>query len=167
MVLTDPGACEAGVLPGGAGAAVAGDALGRNAELEQPLGSGRRISRHVDRLDAALTQHLGGHGGGGRSDLGAAADEHGQAGPGGGGWARLWLRPRRFSSSVVSRCRKYFRPVPTMLVSACTGQRRSRRLARPRRRGGVALSLVSALSLLDPELTIKADKAGAQHLQNP
>jgi hypothetical protein len=54
VVITDSVDGEAGVVPGGAGAAVTGDALGRYAELEQPLGSGKSTARDKDRLDAAI-----------------------------------------------------------------------------------------------------------------
>lgn len=70
-----------GVLPGGGGAAVAGDALGRYAEMEEPLGVGRALARDIDAPDAALMQHQRGQGGGGRSYALAPTHRHGH------GWA--------------------------------------------------------------------------------
>lgn len=68
-MLADLGGGLAGVLPGGAGAGVAGDALGRHAEIQEPLGGWGRVAGDVDAVHAAFGEQACGEGGGG----GAAA----------------------------------------------------------------------------------------------
>ena len=58
-----------GVFPGGTGAAVSGNALGRNTELNMPIGRGGSVARHVDLLNTAQTQKACSQCGGGIGDL--------------------------------------------------------------------------------------------------
>ena len=76
VVLAQPGGGAGGVLPGGAGAGVAGDAAGGDTELHETLGGGAGVTRHIGRQRGVAAELDGCAAGGGGGDGGAAAEQN-------------------------------------------------------------------------------------------
>jgi hypothetical protein len=76
VVLAQPGGGAGGVLPGGAGAGVAGDAAGGDTEQHKTLGGGAGVARHIGRQRGVAAELGGSAAGGGGGDGVAAAEQH-------------------------------------------------------------------------------------------
>ena len=100
VVLAQPGGGAGGVLPGGAGAGVAGDAAGGDTELHETLGGGAGVARHIGR-QRGVAAELGGSaaGGGGGDGVAAAEQHHHRSGRGGRRRGQLAVQPATEQSS--------------------------------------------------------------------
>ena len=100
VVLAQPGGGAGGVLPGGAGSGVAGDAAGGDTELHETLGGGAGVARHIGRQRGVAAELDGGAAGGGGGDGVAAAEQHHhRSGRGRGRGGQLALQPATKQSS--------------------------------------------------------------------